>query len=177
MENLLEDLFKAHKEMKLAKSNYDKGIIKDRIRSIEKLLGSNPIDSIRNSKAAKEVLAIDETQQESDKVLVLSTVTGKCIEKREEYDTARLKEISDSTITVKTTHSTYIMNSVNSVFYVIAHQIRVYGCSDIKIYAYTATGVFIEHSDNVEVLEYRPEHTPAYSNHTALYNFNEQNII
>ncbi|KAI5190058.1 hypothetical protein NEMIN01_0843 [Nematocida minor] len=176
--NPLEDLFKAHRELEMARSNYDRGLIRERIRQIEKILKNNPMQPVKKEQEVSKVVAIEETQETHSKVFMVDRIENKTINVEEnEYDTARIANVKQCQISVRTAHSTYIQSADSSLFYITAQQIRVNSCRNVTIYAYTATGVYIEDSTDVKVLEYTPKVLPAYANHVQVYDFNRGNAI
>ncbi|KAI5183048.1 hypothetical protein NEIRO03_0675 [Nematocida sp. AWRm78] len=177
MPSTLESLLKSYKELEIAKSKYEKGLIKEKIRELEASLKINPIPAVSKEVQVSKILTIENTQKRIDKVLRLENVDKKELNIEEEYDTARIANITECTLHLRTAHSTHISQTRNSILYITAQQIRVYGCADLTIYAYTATGVFIEDSVNIQVLEYLPDTLPPYKNNLSMHNFNAVNTI
>ncbi|KAH9386157.1 uncharacterized protein NEMAJ01_1053 [Nematocida major] len=177
MADPLEDLYRAHKEFELARSKYDKGAAKEKIRQLEKALKQNPIRTVAGAQTTTESITIEETQRASESVLSLCQVENAKVCEEREYDAARVCEVRGSEVYVRTVHSTHIKSCSNSVFYVTAHQIRVHSCRNITVHAYTATGVFLEDSEGVTVHAYTPASPPGYRNCTEVYDFSAESTI
>ncbi|KAI5134649.1 hypothetical protein NEAUS07_0888 [Nematocida ausubeli] len=177
MADPLEGLLAAYRELEVAKSNYERGMIKEKIRGLEAALKENPIGPVQKEQKVSKVIAIEDTQRTIDSVFLLKDTSERELKVEEEYDTARIENITRCNIHIRTAHSAHISHAKDSVLYITAQQIRVYSCSNLTIYAYTATGVFIEDSVEIRVCEYTPEVRPSYENRPIVYSFNAESTI
>lgn len=173
----MEELRSAYRELEVARSKYEKGLIRERIRKIESTLGPNPMKRTSSTKIVNEVVEIEETQTTSEKVYEVSKIEDKCIEIEEQYDTAHISDITRCRISISTDHSVYIKGAKHSTFFITAQQIRVHSSTSIVIHAYTATGVYIEDSSDVKVVEHTPSKQPPYKNNIQVYDFNRESTI
>ncbi|OAG29444.1 hypothetical protein NEDG_00577 [Nematocida displodere] len=176
-EKASEALHQAYKELELARSNYDKGAIRTRIRAIEKTL-TNPIEKVTEREPVTKITSIDETLQVKESVYLLSGAQGRIITVDQKYETAKIENATGIVLQhLVLNTSCYLKNVSNSTLEVTAQQLRLVNCSNLIIHAYTKTGVYIEDSTHIIVHPLKPQQAPNWPNNTTIYDFNHTNEI
>jgi len=174
-----EELQKAYRELALAKTKYEKGLVREKIRQIEKTLTENPIERVERAETQFAVVSIANTlEAEPGKILLEkrsdenfeSPIFGKSVVIKNS------KSLKASSITSET--SFYIENTHNSEIHVVAQQIRVYLCTGLVLHVYSKTGVYIEKSEAITVVPFEPENNaPEWSNDPTVHDFSQTTVI
>ncbi|KAI5180383.1 hypothetical protein NEOKW01_0687 [Nematocida sp. AWRm80] len=164
----LEEL---QRELVLCRSNYEKGLVKEKIRKAEKELTSNIINAHDNPQPITTLSSIQSTEMPQENILRIENTSGS-INRTGIYTSALITNSTNLTANIRVEHAVNIRQVTNSVMYLIGQQIRITECSNLELFVYSKTGVHLENSQNISVQEYTPESIPEYKNNYQVYSFN-----
>jgi len=174
-----DELATAHAELQLARSNYEKGMIRERIRQIERSMQHNPIQPIANTAIQHRVLAIHDTQSSSKSVWHVHNEKDTQIDSKETvYETVRVTGCSG--VRIDKAHaktSCYIEDTHKSEIYIVAQQIRIKACTKLTLHAHTKTGVYIEDTEDIVIHAYTPEYEVEWKNNTTVHDFSCTSVV
>ncbi|KAI5184343.1 hypothetical protein NEHOM01_0088 [Nematocida homosporus] len=172
--NPADELYKAQQEYAIARTAFDKGVAKAKIRQIEEALKSARMGPITTTKSQAIVTSIAQTQTKPTNTYSLTNTHNQAIKLTSSWGSATIDCVSYiqlDQLNVQT--SCKLTNSSHSTFYITASQIRVTSCQHLTLYVYSKTGVSIEDSSDITVLPYQPDPQPSWPNNTQIFHFNQ----
>ncbi|KAI5171313.1 hypothetical protein NEFER03_0672 [Nematocida sp. LUAm3] len=177
-EESLEELKRLYKDLSSARTKYDQGMIRTRIREIESFLEETPMRQQIEPNKQRVVIEIENSVKEDHNIYSLSNASHQKISLSKPYESAYISSITGvCLLNLHLNSSCHISNSQDSFIYLITNQVRLTNCKNITIYAYTRTGVYVEKCTNITVLPYELECPPIWMNNLTLYDFNQPKIL
>ncbi|KAI5188618.1 hypothetical protein NECID01_0231 [Nematocida sp. AWRm77] len=175
---LSEELFSLYAKVEVARSAREKGVLKEQIRAVKSKMQARSIGHTPSATAVNRVCAVEDTQREDPHMLCISKKENDALSVDGTYSTAKISSTKDCTVSnLSVDTSCYIDHCTNLTLYVVAQQVRVSNSTNITLFAYTKTGVYIDNSKDVSLLQYTPTPKPEWAHHPQVYNFNEPKVL
>lgn len=177
-DSLSADLAGAHKELLEARTNYEKGLIKERIRRLAKELEKGnpvgPLTAAESGAKAVEFTSEEEAATRADGLCVRGRRRETIVVGNAAYDAARIADSSEISVPFfRARTSCLISNVENSEMVFSAQQVRLSNCRSLTLWVYTKTGIYLEESEQIVVkdLRARMAHEEEWENCLDVYDF------